>query len=120
MRKRRAVEKIGTKHNKLNLLDGQTIDRYIVDGVVSVVDCANFLRINNFSRTAKIQAKCTDLVLLNKVELAGEENIEAVLDDLHELVPDAPKVRTLGDRAATDPGIVFGLDAALWRSSVGH
>ena len=38
-----------------------------VDGVVTVVDCANFARINNFSRTAKIQAKCTDLVLLNKV-----------------------------------------------------
>ena len=40
-----------------------------VDGVVTVIDCANFARINNFSRTAKIQAKCTDLVLLNKVEL---------------------------------------------------
>ena len=38
-----------------------------VDGVVTVVDCANFARLNNFSRTAKIQAKCTDLVLLNKV-----------------------------------------------------
>ena len=53
-----------------------------VDGVVSVVDCANFLRINNFSRTAKIQAKCIDLVLLNKVELAGEDKVDEVLDDL--------------------------------------
>jgi G3E family GTPase len=26
-----------------------------VDGVVTVVDCANFARLNNFSRTAKIQ-----------------------------------------------------------------
>ena len=105
-----------------------------VDGVVAVIDCANFARITNFSRTAKIQAKCTDLVLLNKardlarspadrpccsarspryfptfpphthassqrplkplrqVELAGEEVLEDVLDDLHELVPDSPKV----------------------------
>jgi G3E family GTPase len=47
-----------------------------VDGVVTVVDCANFARITNFSRTAKLQAKCTDLLLLNKVELAGEEMIE--------------------------------------------
>jgi hypothetical protein len=39
-----------------------------------------------------------------------------VLDDLHELVPDAPKVRTRGERAAIDPAVVFGLDAALWRS----
>ena len=42
-----------------------------VDGVVTVVDCANFARLNNFSRTAKIQAKCTDLVLLNKVRFQG-------------------------------------------------
>ena len=89
-----------------------------VDGVVTVVDCANFARINNFSRTAKIQAKCTDLVLLNKIELAGEDLIDEVLDDLNELVPDAPKVRTVGEKAATDPGIMFGLDAALWRSSI--
>ena len=90
-----------------------------VDGVVTVVDCANFARINNFSRTAKIQAKCTDLVLLNKVEIAGERLIDNVLDDLHELVPEAPKVRTVGEKALTDPGMMFGLDAALWRSSLG-
>ena len=79
-----------------------------VDGVVTVVDCANFARISNFSRIAKLQAerrllsavskrvsaseyvlvthfslpaaqaKCTDLVLLNKVELAGESLLEQV------------------------------------------
>ena len=88
-----------------------------VDGVVSVVDCANFLRINNFSRTAKIQAKCTDLVLLNKVELAGEDKVDEVLDDLNELCPDVSKVRTAGERAAADPAILFGLDGALWRAA---
>eukprot|EP00966_Prymnesium_polylepis_P285268 6589656-Prymnesium_polylepis.1 len=95
-------------------------DLVSVDGVVTVVDCANFARINNFSRTAKIQAKCTDLVLLNKVELAGEPMIENVLDDLHELVAEVPKVRTKGERALIDPAVVFGLDAALWRSSAGR
>ena len=40
-----------------------------------------------------------------------------MLDDLHELVPDSPKVRTRGERAAIDPAVVFGLDAALWRSA---
>ena len=56
----------------------------------------------------------------HQVELAGEEMIERVLDDLHELVPDAPKVRTVGPMAVVDPAIVFGLDAALWRSSRGE
>lgn len=90
-----------------------------VDGVVTVVDCANFARINNFTHTAKIQAKCTDLILLNKVELAGERLLDDVLDDLHELVPEAPKVPTRGERATIDPALIFGLDTALWRSSEG-
>ena len=30
-----------------------------VDGVVTVVDCANFARISNFSRIAKLQAERT-------------------------------------------------------------
>lgn len=51
------------------------------------------------------------------MELAGESTIDDVLDDLHELVPDTPKVRTKGATAETDPGVMFGLDAALWRSS---
>ena len=55
-------------------------------------------------------------MLLNKVELAGEFLLEQVLDDLHELVPDPPKVHTRGERALVDPAVVFGLDAALWRS----
>jgi len=42
-----------------------------------------------------------------------------VLDDLHELVPEAPKVPTRGERATIDPALVFGLDTALWRSSEG-
>ena len=28
-------------------------------------------------------------------------------------------MRTVGDKAVVDPGIMFGLDAALWRSSIG-
>ena len=64
-----------------------------------------------------MQAQCTDLVLLNKCELAGEARVDLTLDDLHQLVPDVPKVRTVGEGAATDPALIFGLDAAIWRSS---
>ena len=85
-----------------------------VDGVVTVVDCENFERISDFTRSARVQAECTDLVLLNKVELAGERKVDDTLDDLHELVPDVPKVRTVGPRGEADPALVFGLDSALW------
>ncbi|KAL1528103.1 hypothetical protein AB1Y20_009468 [Prymnesium parvum] len=88
-----------------------------VDGVVTVVDCVNFSRIQDFTRSARVQAQCTDLVLLNKVELAGEDRVEVVLDDLNELVPEVPKVRTIGESGAADPALVFGIDAHLWRAA---
>jgi len=88
-----------------------------VDGVVTVVDCLNFERISDFTTSARVQAQCTDLVLLNKCELAGEARVDTTLDDLHQLVPDVPKVRTVGEGASTDPALIFGLDAHLWRSS---
>ena len=82
-----------------------------------MVDCLNFERISDFTTSARVQAQCTDLVLLNKCELAGEARVDLTLDDLHQLVPDVPKVRTVGAGAATDAALIFGLDAHLWRSS---
>lgn len=55
-------------------------------------------------------------MLLNKVELAGEAKVDETLDDLNELVPDTPKVRTVGEQGRIDSAVMFGLDAALWRS----
>ena len=71
-----------------------------IDGVVTVVDCANFARINNFSRTAKIQAKCTDLVLLNKVRfrraVERSRNARAWLRSWLRRVADACRSRSAG------------------------
>jgi hypothetical protein len=53
-----------------------------------------------------------------QVELATEAMIDAVLDDLNELVPDIAKLRTVSAAAAIDPAVLFGLDAALWRTSL--
>ena len=49
---------------------------------------------------------------------AGDSLLDDVLDDLNELVPEVPKVHTRGGKAVTDPAVVFGLDASLWRSSL--
>ena len=51
-------------------------DILYVDGVVTLVDCLNFERINDFTTSARLQAKCTDLILLNKCELAGESKVD--------------------------------------------
>ncbi len=45
------------------------------------------------SYTAKLQTKCTDLILLNKHELATDAQLDACLDDIYELNLETPKVK---------------------------
>lgn len=44
------------------------------------------------SSSARLQAKYTDLILLNKTELASDAQFDRVLDDVCELNPDTPQV----------------------------
>ena len=65
---------------------------FSLDAIITVVDCENFLGYEDTSHTAKLQAQYTDLIILNKVELASEAQMNAVLDALHEINPDVGKV----------------------------
>ena len=40
-----------------------------LDGIVTVIDCVNFTGYEDTSYTARMQAKYTDVILLNKHEL---------------------------------------------------
>lgn len=83
-----------------------------VDGVVTVIDAKNFPGYKDKSYTAKLQAKYTDLILINKHEELSESDLEDVLDDVYELNPDTPKVKT--DRGFISPNVLFGLDSQLF------
>ncbi|PHH90916.1 hypothetical protein CDD83_2254 [Cordyceps sp. RAO-2017] len=61
---------------EVNRLARETGGRYALDGVVSVVDVENWAGYDDTSYTARIQARYTDLVVLNKWEAAGEDRYE--------------------------------------------
>eukprot|EP00898_Chlorokybus_atmophyticus_P007235 jgi/Chlat1/7512/Chrsp61S07010 len=84
-----------------------------LDGIVTVIDVLNFKGYDDKSSTAKLQAKYTDLLLINKHELVSERQLDDVLDDVYELNPDTPMVRTDKGRVSAD--LVFGLDTQLSR-----
>ena len=42
---------------------------FVLDGIVTVIDCVNFIGYEDTSYTAKMQARYTDVILLNKHEL---------------------------------------------------
>mmetsp|Transcript_12892 Transcript_12892/g.22280 ORF Transcript_12892/g.22280 Transcript_12892/m.22280 type:complete len:312 (-) Transcript_12892:985-1920(-) len=88
-------------------------DMLKLDGIINVVDCLNFEGYKDTSYTAKMQAQYTDLILLNKHQLVSEDKMDRVMDDVVELNPDTPKVKTL-DKGRVAAQLIFGLDSRLF------
>ncbi|KAI5453320.1 hypothetical protein NCC49_005800 [Naganishia albida] len=86
---------------------------FALDSVVTVVDCVNFTGYEDSSPTAKIQAKYTDLLILNKHELVTPHQLDTVLDHLYEINDETPVVRISRSQPLA-PELVFGLDTKLF------
>lgn len=86
--------------------------RLTVNGVVTVIDAINFKGYVDKSPTLKMQAKYTDLILINKHEELDERTLDTNLDDLYEINLDTPKIKA--DKGHVSPDIIFGLDSTLF------
>lgn len=91
----------------------QKTGKYVLDGVMSVIDVENWKGYEDTSYTAKMQARYTDLIVLNKWELVSERRLEDVEDSILALEVDPPTPRSKSDKGWVDKDIIFGLDAKL-------
>jgi G3E family GTPase len=87
--------------------------KYVLDGVMSVIDVENWKGYEDTSFTAKMQARYTDLIVLNKWELVSERRLEDVEDAILALEVEPQIPRTKSAKGWVDKDIVFGLDARL-------
>ncbi|KAH0533052.1 hypothetical protein TsFJ059_001668 [Trichoderma semiorbis] len=87
--------------------------KYVLDGVISVIDVENWKGYEDTSYTAKIQARYTDLIVFNKWETAGEDRYDECLDRVGDLDVDVARVKS--DKGLVDIGVVFGIDGGLAR-----
>ncbi|KAF1943617.1 cobW-domain-containing protein [Clathrospora elynae] len=99
---------------EVNRLSRET-GRYVLDGVMSVVDVENWKGYEDTSYTAKMQARYTDLIVLNKWELVSERRLEDVEDAILALEVEPQIPRTKSRKGWVDKDIIFGLDARLAR-----
>lgn len=97
---------------EVNRLSRET-GKYVLDGVMSVIDVENWKGYEDTSYTAKIQARYTDLIVLNKWELVDERRLEDAEDRILDLEVDPPIPRQKSNKGWVDKDIVFGLDAKL-------
>ncbi|TKA61295.1 hypothetical protein B0A49_08909, partial [Cryomyces minteri] len=92
--------------------------RYEPDGVVSVIDVQNWEGYAHTSFTAKLQARQTDLIVLNKWEEAGEQREDEVRDQLGAMDVDTPYVRS--DHGWVRKELLFGIDTKLARDWIAN
>lgn len=88
--------------------------RYELDGIVSVIDAENWAGYASKSFTAKLQAKQTDLIVINKWEALGERAYDLFLDKLGDLDVDTPQVKS--DKGWVEKDLLFGFDQKLARN----
>jgi G3E family GTPase len=88
---------------------------YELDGVVSVIDVENWRGYEDTSVTAKLQAKYTDLIVLNKWESVSERALDEVIDRILDLELDVPTPREKSDHGWVSADVLLGLDAKLAR-----
>jgi G3E family GTPase len=90
---------------------------YVLDGVVTVIDVENWKGYEDTSTTAKLQAKYTDLLILNKWEHVSERAFEDCVDRILDLELDIPTPRQKSKKGWVDQSILLGLDAKLAKSA---
>lgn len=89
-------------------------ERYVLDGVISVIDVENWAGYEDTSITAKLQATYTDLVVFNKWELVDERRFDTVLDRLGDLELQTPWVKS--HKGFVEKDVLLGIDGALARA----
>ncbi|CDZ96228.1 Cobalamin synthesis protein [Phaffia rhodozyma] len=94
-------------------LERETAGGLTLDAVLTVIDCINFTGYEDTSPTAKMQAKYTDIIILNKWDLVNDRQLDNVLDHLYTLNDETPKLRH-SEADPLTPSVLFGLDSKLF------
>jgi G3E family GTPase len=90
---------------------------FLLDAIITVIDCINFKGYKDTSYTAKLQAQYTDLILLNKHEQISERELDLVIDSVNELNTDTARIKWT---TKLEIGLFFGLDSKLFELNNEH
>lgn len=85
--------------------------KYELDGVVSVIDVENWGGYASTSFTAKLQARQTDMIVMNKWENVSEMKYEQCLDRLGDMDVETPVVKS--DKGWISKDLLFGIDRKM-------
>ena len=98
---------------EVNRIGNENKGEFVLDGVISVIDVENWKGYDDTSPTARMQARYTDLIVLNKVELVDEQRFDEVLDRVGDLEVQTPWVKSV--KGWVDKELILGIDGAMIR-----
>jgi G3E family GTPase len=78
-----------------------------LDGVVTVIDADAMVKYPSVGHTMRMQIEAADTIILNKVDLVSESELNAIADKLHSLNEIASILRT--KRGQVDTDLLFGI-----------
>ncbi|HJX15822.1 MAG TPA: GTP-binding protein [Candidatus Deferrimicrobiaceae bacterium] len=85
----------------------EKIPRVRLDSVVCIVDADASIRFPSVGYAGRSQLRAADIVLINKIDLVTEADIEKVVAQIREFNPDVAVLKTV--RCAADVRVLFGL-----------
>jgi len=102
------IETTGVAEPDAMVVNMETIEDVKLDSVVTVVDADAAAKFPSMGHTGRVQIECADLVILNKVDLVGQREMEEIVRAISEINPRAKVVRST--YCNVDVGMLFGLD----------
>lgn len=85
----------------------ESLQKVRLDGVVTVIDADSMIKYPSLGHTTRMQIEAADTILLNKVDLVSESELQAIENKLHSLNETATIVLT--QRGKVDPDLLFGI-----------
>lgn len=89
-----------------------------LDGVITVIDADGMVKYPQIGHTGRIQIESADILLLNKLDLVSEQELETITDKLHTINNIASIIPTV--RCQVDPDLLFGIGRTRLQSSPHH
>src|ERR1043166_5425306 len=83
------------------------LPRVRLDGILCVADADMLVRFQQIGHTERMQIESADILLLNKIDIISENDLEKCERKLRDINPDAAIVRT--ERCRVDPDLLFGI-----------
>ncbi|HJO96167.1 MAG TPA: GTP-binding protein [Victivallales bacterium] len=57
---------------------------------VCMVDSQNFKKVRKYAKAPDTQVKCSDIILINKIDLVSKAEVENIVDEVKKLAPEKP------------------------------